>query len=144
MKNKRVYFFPKFVRILMCFTLIVIPILLYVLIVNFEISGLILIIFMSLIIIYFCYFLNTYGFNINENEVIYYGFLIHVFEVKNIKSISVTEKGAIELVYNNKKYRIAGYIDFLTETSNPEKNKELVLFLNKKYFEKKKWSKNRV
>lgn len=144
MKNKRVYFFPKFVRILMCFTLIVIPILLYVLIVNFEISGLILIIFMSLIIIYFCYFLNTYGFNIDENEVIYYGFLKHVFEVKNIKSISVTEKGAIELVYNNKKYRIAGYIDFLTETSNPEKNKELVLFLNKKYFEKKKWSKNRV
>lgn len=144
MKNKRVYFFPKFVRILMCFTLIVIPILLYVLIVNFEISGLILIIFMSLIIIYFCYFLNTYGFNIDENEVIYYGFLKHVFEVKNIKSISVTEKGAIELVYNNKKYRIAGYIDFLTETSNPEKNKELVVLLNKKYFEKKKWPKNRV
>ena len=144
MENKRVYFVSKFVRIGMCFTLLVIPILIYGLIVNFEISGLILIIFMSSIIIYLCYFLNTYGFNINENEVIYYGFLKHVFEVKNIKSISVTEKGAIELVYNNKKYRIAGYIDFLTETSNPEKNKELVLLLNKKYFEKKKWSKNRV
>ena len=91
MENKRIYFVSKFVRIGMCFTLLVIPILIYGLIVNFEISGLILIIFMSSIIIYLCYFLNTYGFNINENEVIYYGFLKHVFEVKNIKSISVTE-----------------------------------------------------
>lgn len=144
MENKRVYFVSKFIRISMYFILLVIPILIYVLIVNFEISGLILIIFMSSIIIYLCYFLNTYGFNINENEVIYYGFLKHVFEVKNIKSISVTEKGTIELVYNNKKYSIGGYIDFLTETSNLEKNKELVVLLNKKYFEKKKWSKNRV
>lgn len=144
MGNQRIYFVSKFVRILMNLTLLVIPILIYALIVNFDISGLILIIFMCLIIIYFCYFLNTYGFNINENEVIYYGFLIHVFEVKNIKSISVTEKGAIEVVYNNKKYWIGGYIDFLTETSNTEKNKELVASLNKKYFEKKKWFKNRV
>ena len=73
MENQRIYFFSKFVRIVMNLTLLVIPILIYVLIVNFEISGLILIIFMSSIIIYFCYFLNTYGFNINENEVIYEG-----------------------------------------------------------------------
>ena len=144
MGNKRIYFVSKFVRILMCFTLLVIPIFIYAIIVNFEISGLILIILMSGFIIYLCYFLNTYGFNINENEVIYYSFLKHVFEVKNIKSISVTEKGAIEVVYNNKKYGIGGYIDFLAQTSNPQKNKELVVLLNKKYFEKKKWFKNRV
>ena len=65
MENKRIYFVSKFVRIVMNLTLLVIPILIYALIVNFEISGLILIIFMSLIIIYLCYFLNTYGFNIN-------------------------------------------------------------------------------
>ena len=78
------------------------------------------------------------------SNLIFNSSLFSKFIAKNIKSISVTEKGAIELVYNNKKYCIGGYIDFLAQTSNPEKNKELVLLLNKKYFEKKKWFKNRV
>ena len=55
------------------------------------------------------------------------------------KCVLIKENGYILLDYNVKVYRICGFIDFLTQSCNIEKNKALVTEINSKIKKLKKW-----
>ncbi len=62
--------------------------------------------------------------------MIYYGFRKHVFEYSKIHSLIVEKHGYIQLEYNKKVYRIAGFISPLTGWYSEEKNINLVDEIN--------------
>ena len=130
---------PKIIRFLGYFTLILIPLMILILIYNFNIYAMFGIITMSIFVVLLCYWCNNSRIEIYDDKIISYVFKKRVFELKKIKSLSVNDHGYILLDYNVKVYRICGFIDFLTQSCNIEKNKALVTEINSKIKKLKKW-----
>lgn len=132
-------FQPKINRILSYFCLIMIPLMIIVLIYNFNIYAMLGIIVMSILVIFLFYWCNNSKIEIYDDKIIYYGFKKHIFELKKIKSLSVEKRGFILLEYEGKIYRISGFISFLDQWCDKEKNEALVEEINKKIKKLKRW-----
>ena len=125
-------FQPKINRILSCFCLITIPLMIIVLIYNFNIYALLGIIVMSIFVVLLCYWCNNFKIEIYDDKIINYGFKKNIFELEKIKSLSVEKRGFISLEYDGKIHRINGFISFLDQWCDKEKNEVLVEEINKK------------
>ena len=138
-KVKMYKFQPKINRFLGYFTLISIPLMILILIYNFNIYAMFGIIAMSILVVLLCYWCNNSRIEIYDDKIISYVFKKYVFELKKIKSLSVNDHGYILLDYNGKVYLISGFIDFLLQDCNTLKNKELVEEINQKIKHLKRW-----
>ena len=130
---------PKINRFLSYFSLIGIPLMIIILIYNFNFYALLGIIAMSIFLVVLCYWCNNSRIEIYDDKIISYVFKKRVFELKKIKSLSVNDHGYILLDYNGKVYLISGFIDFLLQGCNTLKNKELVEEINQKIKHLKRW-----
>lgn len=129
-KIKKYHFYHRFIRILSFFPLVTIPCLIIVLIYNFNIYGMLGMIAISIFIGFICFWDNWYRIELYDDKMIYYGFRKHIFEYRKIHSLIVEKHGYIQLEYDKKVYRIAGFITPLTGWYNEEKNINLVNEIN--------------
>ncbi len=118
------------IRILSYIALVVIPCMIIILIYNFNIFAMLGIVAMSILICFICFWCNRFRIELFDDKVIYYGFRKHVFEYSKIHSLIVEKHGYIQLEYNKKVYRIAGFISPLTGWYSEEKNINLVDEIN--------------
>ena len=132
-------FQPKINRVLSYFCLVSIPLMIIVLVYNFNVYALLGIIVLSIFIVLLCYWCNNFKIEIYDDKIINYGFKKYLFELKNIKSLSVEKQGFISLEYDGKIYRINGFISFLSKWCDKEKNEVLVDEINKKIKKLKRW-----
>lgn len=132
-------FQPKINRVLSYFCLVSIPLMIIVLVYNFNVYALLGIIVLSIFIVLLCYWCNNFKIEIYDDKIINYGFKKYLFELKNIKSLSVEKQGFISLEYDGKIYRINGFISFLSKWCDKEKNEVLVEEINKKIKKLKRW-----
>lgn len=132
-------FQPKINRILSYFCLIIIPLMIIVLIYNFNVYAMLGIVVMSILVVLLCYWCNNLRIEIFDEKIINYGFKKHIFELKKIKSLSVEKRGFISLEYEGKIYKINGFISFLSKWCDKEKNEALVEEINRKIKKLKRW-----
>ncbi len=128
-KIKTYKFYHIVIRVLSYFVLLVIPCFIIVLIYSFNIYAILGIIAISIWACFICFWNNRVRIEIYDDKIIYYGLRKHVFEYRQI-SYLIIEKGIIKLMYNEKVYRIAGFINPLIGWINEEKNKNLVDEIN--------------
>ena len=132
-------FQPKINRVLSYFCLVLIPLMIIVLVYNFNVYALLGIIVLSIFIVLLCYWCNNFKIEIYDDKIINYGFKKYLFELKKIKSLSVEKQGFISLEYDGKIYIINGFISFLHKWCDKEKNEVLVEEINKKIKKLKRW-----
>ena len=130
MKKEIIRFHSKISRILSFFMLLVIPVLIIILIYNFNVFAMFGIITISIFIILIVYWINSRGVIIEDNKIIFLEFFKKAFLAKEIESLNIGKIGDIVIIYNGKEFHKAGYIDFLSKFPNEEKNKDLINEIN--------------
>lgn len=131
-KEPRIYKFShKFHRILCYFSLLMIPLLLIVLIYNFNVLGLFICISLSILVVLLCYWYNNLKLILYEDKIILHNFKKHIFLLHEIQTVSLEERGYIKFVYNDKIYLTSGFICIFFGEPNKEKNVELVKLIKK-------------
>ena len=127
-------FYSKISKIICLSLLIIIPIIIYILVINFHIFGLMFLLFYSIINFILIYHVFSNKVIIEKDKITFIQFKKYIFIIKNIVSIDVNRRSYIEIIYNDKikkekKYLFVGYV-FL-DFPNREKNLELVEKLTK-------------
>ncbi len=130
-KIKSYKFQPMIHRICGYFSLILIPCMIVILIYNYGFCALLGVIGISIIVLLFCWLVNRFRIEIYDDKIINYGFKKSVFDISKISSLTVEKRGFIQLEYENKLYKFAGFISFLSRWPDEEKNKDLVIKINK-------------
>jgi hypothetical protein len=137
--NKKVKIFKfnnKVIRILTYISLLIIPILLMVIINNFNVQGLLFFLLISILLCFICYWCNTYKLVLYEDKFVLHNIFKKTFELDKIKSMSLEVYGSIKIVYNEKIYKIHGFTQFLSGASNEEKNNQMLKEINKNVLKK--------
>ncbi len=120
------------IRILCYIVLLAIPGLIVALVYNFNIFALLGTIAISILMCLLCFWCNRFGVELLEDKIIFYNFRKHILDYDKINRLEVEKHGFIQLEYNEKSYKFAGFVSPLTGWYNEEKNKDLVEEINKR------------
>ena len=131
-KTKIYIFNHILIRILCYIALLGIPGFIIALVYNFNVIALFAIIAISILMCLSCFWCNRFGVEILEDKIIFYNFRKHIFYYDKINNLEVEKHGFIQLEYNKKTYKFAGFVSPLTGWCNEEKNKDLVEEINKR------------
>ena len=120
------------IRILCYISLLGIPGFIIALVYNFNIFALLAIIATSILMCLLCFWCNRFGVELLGDKIIFYNFRKHIFYYDKINNLEVEKHGFIQLEYNEKTYKFAGFVSHLTGWCNEEKNKDLVEEIKKR------------
>lgn len=130
MKNNSIYFFQKIQKIISWIAFIFFPAMIALIVMNFNVFALVFTILAGLLFSTCIYYIHNNKTIILKDKMIYYGFRKIEFEYPRVQSVELHNKRYIKIVYDNKKYVFAGFIDFLLSVPNEQKNIELINKLN--------------
>lgn len=131
-KTKIYKFNHILIRILCYISLLGIPGFIIALVYNFNIFALLAIIAISILMCLLCFWCNRFGVELLGDKIIFYNFRKHIFYYDKINNLEVKKHGFIQLEYNEKTYKFAGFVSPLTGWYNEEKNKDLVEEINER------------
>ena len=129
---KTYIFSHKVHRILSYFSLICIPCFIVLLVYSFNVFGMIGFIFLSLFIIFCCYWCNVHKLVLYDDKIVLQSIRKRIFMLSKIQSISLNEQYLLKIVYNDKVYLSTGFLPLIwCGSANYEKNSELLKALEK-------------
>lgn len=129
---KTFLFSHKIHRILCYFSLVSIPCLFVPLVYSFNVFGLIGVILISILMIFLCYWCNTYKLILYNDKFVLQNIRKRTFILSQIQSISLNQQDYLQITYNDKVYLSSGFLPFIWCGSvNHDKNFELLKTLEK-------------